>query len=83
MKMSSYRYMDPHIKDKTVLALTWESHTWKDGYIIYIILRWSPCFQLMRRLLHIPPISRTGYGVSDVSDWEGDSLLQPVSIPLD
>ena len=23
--MSSYQYMDPHVKDKTVLSLTWES----------------------------------------------------------
>ena len=25
----SYQYRDPHVKDKTVLLLTWESHTWE------------------------------------------------------
>ena len=32
IKISSYQYRDPHVKDKTVsrvLSLTWESHTWK------------------------------------------------------
>ena len=29
IKMLSYQYSDPHVKDKTVTTLTWESHTWE------------------------------------------------------
>ena len=39
MKMSSYQYRDPHVNDKTVLSLTWES-----PYLVKMvfILRWGP-----------------------------------------
>ena len=43
IKMSSNQYRDPHIKDKTVLSLTWESPYLEKTVII---LRWGPDFLL-------------------------------------
>ena len=35
MNMSSYQYRkNSHYKDRNVLHLSWESHTWKDGFYI-------------------------------------------------
>ena len=46
INMSSYRYRDPHVKDETVLSLTWESPIPGGGGGVggggVFLLRWDP-----------------------------------------